>query len=141
MYRNYTTSLLNIIIQSFILPANVSLLQLKNKKVSFISSFILKAWLCLSCRVPLVPLAVQVYAFFIFLISNNRILHCFTILSHCIFAINKHKGERHYIDENKNTICLSRRVPLVQPIPSLYCYRNLTQCQEICTIFIPNYFE
>ena len=69
--------------------------------MSFISLFIKKTRLCLSCRVTLVPIAVQFYVFFIFLLSNNRILHCFTILSHYIFAINEHKGKRHYIDELK----------------------------------------
>ena len=60
-----------------------------------------KSRLCLSRQVPLVPLAVQFYVFFILLLSNNRILHCFTILSHCIFTINEHKGKRHYIDDLK----------------------------------------
>ena len=60
---------------------------------------------------------------------------------HCIFAINEHKGKRHIIDDFKNTICLSRRVPLVQPSPTLYCYLTLTQCQNICTIFFSEFFE
>ena len=71
--------------------------------MSFISLFILKAPLCLLCRVPLVPLAVHCYVFFIFLLSNNRILHIFSIHSHYIFAINKHKGKWVIVLINKKT--------------------------------------
>ena len=83
-----------------------------------------------------------VLCLFIFLLSNNRILHCFAILSHFIFVINKQKVKRHYIDDlKKNIYCLSCRVPLVQLSCTRYCYLILTQCQNICTVFISDYLE
>ena len=82
--RDYTTSLLNITIQLFILPANIASLISTNTKVSFISLFISKARLCLSCKVPLVTPAVQSYVFFIFFLSVYRILHvfCYSLTLH-----------------------------------------------------------
>ena len=65
---------------------------------------ILKTRLCLSCRVHLVPVAVKFYVLFIFLLSSNRILHCFAILSHFIFAINQHKGKWVIVLTNTTTL-------------------------------------
>ena len=153
-------------------------------------------WSCLSLRVPLVPLAVQL-TFFAYIcvpttesytvsifshivcvqspsstLSNVSAFYqeyinvyyivfpvyhrltltqcqkhflCYHIFSnttgkHCIFAINKHKGKRHYTDDLKENTCLSRQVPLIQPSPTLYCYLTLTHCQNICTVFFSDYF-
>ena len=72
--------------------------------MSFISLYILKARLFLLCQVPLFPLAVHCCIFFIFFVSNNQILHFFSIHSHCISAINKHKGKWVVVLTNKTTL-------------------------------------
>ena len=41
---------------------------------------------------------------FMFFVSNNQILHFFSIQSHCIFAINKHKGKWVIVLRNKTTL-------------------------------------
>ena len=112
-----------------------------NTNVSFISLFVFKAWFCLSCQVPLFPLIFLCFIFIIFF-PYNRILHCFAIHSHFIFAINKHKGKWVFLfDKYNDNICSSRRVPFVQSSATLYCYLTLTHRQEICSVFIPDYFK
>ena len=84
----------------------------------------------------------SVLCIFHLFLSNNRILHCFTIHSHCMFAINAHKGKwENVLMKKKYTICLTLQVPLVQSSPKLYCYLTVNQCQEICTVFISDYVE
>ena len=53
-------------------------------------------YFCLSHRVPLVPLAVEFYVFFIYLCSNKQILHCIACPSHCmcfVYIINLYIGK------------------------------------------------
>ena len=110
--------------------------------MSIILLFILKARLCLLCWVPMFPLVVHCFIFIIFFSPSTKLLHCFAIHSHFIFAINKHKGKWVlWFDEYKNTICLSRRVPFVQSSATIYCYLTLTERQEICSVCISDYFE
>ena len=111
-----------------------------NTKVSIISLFILKARLWLSCRVPLFPLVVHWFIFIIY--PSTELLHCFSIHSHFIFTINKHKGKWVlWFDKYNDTIFSSRQIPFVQPCATLYFYLTLTQGQVIWSIFISDYFE
>ena len=110
--------------------------------MSIISLFVLKARLWLSCRVPLFLLVVHCFIFIKFLSPSTELLHCFSIHSHFIFAINKHKGKWVlWFDEYNDTICSSRQIPFVQPCAPLYCYLTLTERQLIWSIFISDYFE
>ena len=110
--------------------------------MSFISLFILKARLCLLCRVQLFPLAVHCFIFIIFFSPSTEFLHCFAVHLHFIFTINGHKGKWVlWFEEYNDTICSSCRVPFVQPCATFYCYLTLNERQEICSVCISNYFE
>ena len=110
--------------------------------MSIISLFILKARLWLSCQAPLFPLVVHCFIFIKFLSPSTELLHCFSIHSHFIFAINKHKGKWVlWFDRYNDTVCSSRKIPFVQPCSTLYCSLTLTERQVIWSVFISDYFE
>ena len=110
--------------------------------MSFISLFILKAWLCLSCQVPLFPHSVHCFIFIIFISPSTEFLHCSAIHSHFIFAIKKHKGKwLIWFDKYNNTIFSSYRVPFVQPCATLYCCLTLTERQEIYFVCISDHSD
>ena len=61
-----------------------------------------------------------------YILSHNRLCYQKTL----------HRCDKRIQRWVSSHLCSSRRVPFVQPSATLYCYLTLTQCQEICSVFI-----